>query len=315
MYAYIIRRLLLAVALIYVVTTMIFFLIHMVPGDAVLVILGEDYATPEKIATLRHQLGLDKPLHVQYISWLERLVHGDLGQSLINERPVAPDLMKRLPRTLELIIAAVIVSVLAGIPAGIYAATHRNRPGDLAASTAALIGLSAPVFVIGPLLILLLSLKLGWLPATGYAAFSDDPWRHFQSLLQPTLTLASSMSAVTMRMTRSSLLEVLGQDYIRTARAKGLTEKLVLYKHAIKNSLIPVITVVGMQMGTLLGGSVIVEFIFNWPGISTYLLDGISQRDYPLVQGVVLLISTLFIMINLAVDLLYSYLDPRIKYQ
>ncbi len=312
--AYILRRLLQALVMIFFVATFVAFLVHLIPGDPAYVILGENNATPERVTAVRKQLGLDRSLAVQYVDWLTDVVQGDLGNSLISKRPIALDLGKRLPRTLELTIASVVLAVLAGIPAGVVAASYRNRLPDLLVSTLALVGVSAPVFVIGTLLLLVFGVKLELLPATGYVGFTDDPIAHLQRLILPAATLAILMAAIVLRMTRSSLLEVLGEDYVRTARAKGLSQRVVLYGHALRNALVPVVTVIGVQMGSLLGGSVLVEFIFNWPGVSTYLITGINQRDYPVVQAVVLVIATLFILVNLVTDLAYALIDPRIRY-
>lgn len=301
-------------ALLFVVATIIFFLIHLVPGDPALTIVGEEHATPEKLAVVRATLGLDRPLHAQYAAWLARVVRGDLGRSLVTSRPIHQDLGLRLPRTLELIAAAVALAVLVGVPLGVVAARHHNSSLDMGASVLALVGVSAPVFVTGTLLVLALSVHWRLLPSSGWTAFAADPAGHVARLLMPAVVLSFGMSAVIMRMTRSSLLEVILQDFIRTARAKGLAERRVLFRHALKNSLIPVVTVIGVQMGNLLGGSVIVEEVFAWPGVSTYLITGVSQRDYPVVQGVVLVICLAFVLINLGVDLLYGFLDPRIKY-
>lgn len=301
--------------LLLVVATIIFFLIHFVPGDPALTIVGEENASPEKLAAVRSALGLDRPLLLQYTTWLLRIVRGDLGRSFVTARPVGLDLALRLPRTFELIAAAVLLAVVMGTPLGALAARRRNSGLDLTASVVALLGISAPVFVTGTLMVLLLSVHLRVLPSSGWTAFAGNPAEHIARLLMPAVVLSLAMSAVIMRMTRSSLLEVILQDYIRTARAKGLSERAVLFRHALRNSLIPVVTVVGVQMGNLLGGSVIVEEVFAWPGVSTYLITGISQRDYPVVQGVVLVICLAFVLINLGVDLLYGFLDPRIKYE
>lgn len=312
---FLLRRLLSTLGLLLVVATIIFFLIHLVPGDPALTIVGEEQATPEKLAAVRASLGLDRPLHVQYATWMVNLARGNLGNSLVTGRPVGMDLALRLPRTLELVTAAVALAVLVGIPLGVVAARHPNSRLDVGASVVALLGVSAPVFVTGTLLVLVLSVRWRALPSSGWIALSSDPGGHAALLLMPMVVLSLSMTAVITRMTRSSLLEVILQDFIRTARAKGLPERLVLFRHALRNSLIPVVTVIGVQMGNLLGGSVIVEEVFAWPGVSTYLITGVNQRDYPVVQGVVLVICLAFVLINLAVDLLYGFLDPRIKYQ
>ena len=300
--------------MIFVVATLVAVFVNLIPGDPVYIILGDEDASEERAEALREELGLDRPIYVQYAEWLGDLVRGDLGNSLISKRPIRDDLAKRIPRTFELGGAAILVSIVIGMPLGVIAARYRNSLPDILATTFAIAGLSIPVFVVGPLLVLLFSIKLDIFPASGYVPLSEDPKGHFQRLLLPAVTLGVLSSATLLRMTRSSVLEVLGDDYVRTARAKGLGERRVLFTHALRNALIPVVTIIGLQMGTLLGSSVLVEFIFNWPGVSTYLITGINQRDYPVVQAVVLVIATTFIILNLLTDLLYAVIDPRIKY-
>lgn len=312
---YVVRRLLQAALLIFVVATIVALFIHLIPGDPAYVILGEARADEERAEALREELGLNRPIYVQYAEWLGNAARGDLGQSLISGEPVRESLMKRIPRTFELGLLAVAISVVVGIPLGVIAARYRNTLPDVLATSFAILGLSIPVFVVGPLLVLVLSVKLQILPASGYVSWSDDPTGHLCRLLLPAVTLGILSSATIIRMTRSSVLEVLGEDYVRTARAKGVNERGVLFVHALKNALIPVVTIIGLQMGTLLGSSVLVEFIFNWPGVSTYLIDGINRRDYPVVQGVMLVIAVTFILLNLLTDLIYAWLDPRIKYE
>ncbi|MBI3978006.1 MAG: ABC transporter permease [Chloroflexi bacterium] len=313
MSGYIIRRLLATILLMFGVASLVFMVIYLIPGD-VAAIIGGDQASPEQIAAIRTKLGLDRPLYVQYLDWLSRVMRGDLGKSLISGNSVMTDLIFQLPRTVELMVCALLVSVSVGIPTGIFAAVRRGRVADALVSFFALIGLSMPGFVVGTLMILVFGLYLRVLPISGFISFDQDPGFHLKLLIMPSLALGLSMAGVVMRMTRSSMLEVLGEDYIRTARAKGLAEAIVQYRHALKNALIPVVSVIGVQAGSLLGGTVIIEFIFNWPGLSSLLLRGIYQRDAPLVQGVVLLISGAFVLINLAVDVVNSYLDPRIRY-
>jgi peptide/nickel transport system permease protein len=314
MVAYTIRRLLQAAALILVAATLVAMFIHVIPGDPAYVILGENNVTPERVAAVRQALGLDRPLPVQYAEWLGGVVRGDFGESLISGRPIGGDLALRLPRTLELVLLSTLLSVVVGVPLGVLAGTNRNRLPDLAASTLTLIGVSVPVFVVGTLLLLVFGVWWGILPATGYTPFREDPVAHVQHLILPSVALATLETAIVLRMTRSSMLEVLSEDYVRTARAKGLATRVVVYNHALRNALIPVLTIVGVQIGSALGGTVLVEQIFNWPGLSTYLLTGINQRDYPVVQAVVLLIAALFILLNLLTDLCYAVIDPRIRY-
>jgi peptide/nickel transport system permease protein len=311
---YVARRIIQAALLIFAIATLIGVVVRVIPGDPVQILLGENQVTTERARVLREELGLDRPVLVQYVTWLGRVARGDLSQSLISRRPIGPDLLQRLPRTLELTIAATVLGVLIGVPAGIVAAVNRNRLIDLLVSVVALLGLSSPVFVLGTLLVLVFGLYLRWLPATGFVEVGQDPLGHVSRLILPTVTLAVGMAGVIARMARSAMLEVLQEDYLRTARAVGLVERTVLVRHALPNAMIPVVGVVGVQMGSLLAGSVIVEYIFNWPGLSTYLLQGIAQRDYPVVQAVVLVVSALFVLLNLATDLSYGFLDPRIRY-
>jgi peptide/nickel transport system permease protein len=295
------------------VASIVFFVIYLIPGDVASIIVGER-ATPEQVAHVRQALGLDRPLYVQYLDWLAKVIRGDLGKSLISGRSVMKDLILQLPRTVELMVSAILLAIGIGIPLGILAAVKRSRIEDRVVSTLGLLGLSVPSFVIGTLLALILGVYLRCLPISGFVPFHQDPVHHLQLLFMPSLALGLSMAGVVMRMTRSTMLGVMGEDYIRTARAKGLSERHVRYRHALRNALVPVVSIIGVQAGTLLGGTVIIEFIFNWPGLSSLLLRAIYQRDAPLVQGVILLISGVFILINLMVDLLNSRLDPRIRY-
>lgn len=301
--------------MVFVVATIVFLAIHIAPGDPAYVILGENQVTEERVAAVRDELGLNRPLHEQYIEWLGNVARGDFGESLINSRPIGPDLVVRIPRTLELGLSSLIISIIVGIPLGVIAANYRNRWPDVIVTSFSVLGLSIPIFVIGPLLILFLALYIGILPTSGYVPLGEDPVRHLSRLTLPAISLGILSAATIIRMTRSSMLEVLGEDYVRTARAKGVKENSVHMVHALRNALIPVVAIIGLQMGTLLGSSVLVEQIFNWPGLSTYLLTGINQRDYPVVQAVVLIIAVTFIMINLLTDLTYALLDPRIKYE
>ncbi len=317
MWAYILRRTGLSLLLLFLVATILFFSIHLLPGDPVLLILGGDAAqpTPEQIATVRVKLGLDRPLWVQYASWLERVSRGDLGRSLVDDRPVARDLANRLPRTLQLVIPATLVATAVGVSLGMFAARRRGRLADPLASATALMGFSVPVFVVGMLLVALFSITLGWLPPTGYVAFAEDPAGFLRHLILPTLALAAAPMAITMRMTRSSFLEQASLDYVRTARAKGLPEPAVAWRHVLRNALLPVVTVVGLQIGGMFAGAVLVEYIFSWPGLNALLLNSISTRDYPIIQGVVLLAAVLFVFVNLLTDLCYALVNPRIRYE
>ncbi len=311
MVKHIVRRLLVAVVLVLGAASLVFVMLHAVPGDPVRVFLG-DFATEEQIAAVRAKMGLERPLPVQYLDWLGGAVRGDLGQSLAMSLPVSRLIAERLPRTLEVAGVSIMLGLLVGLPIGITAALRRGRPEDVGLTATSLLTLSIPAYVSGTILVLVFAVWLRWLPASGFVNFSDNPVRHMQLLILPCVTLASHLAASIARMTRSSVLEVISQDYVRTARAKGLSERLVLLRHVLRNSLLPVTTIVGLQAGNLLGGTVIVEVIFAWPGLSTLLFRGIETRDFPVVQGCVLVISSLFILITLLVDIVNGALDPRV---
>lgn len=310
---YVSRRLLLLVVQVILVATVVFLLIRLVPGDPARAILGET-AKEDQIARVRSQLGIDRPIYEQYGAWLGRLARGDLGTSVISGRPVMLDVQQRIGNTIELIVLSTIISLLIGIPLGIAAALRANRAADYLLSSVAMLGLSLPSFVVGTLMLLIFGLTLRWLPPAQFVAWNVDPGQHLRVIVLPVVALAASSTAVVLRMTRSSMLEVVRQDYIRTARAKGLSGRLVILRHALRNSLNPVVSIVGLELAALLGGTVIVESIFNWPGLSSLLIAGVRSRDYPVVQGVVLLIAVLTVVINLLVDLVYGWLDPRISY-
>jgi peptide/nickel transport system permease protein len=310
---YILRRLIQMLPVLFLVSVIVFSLLHLTPGDPATSMLGEE-ATPEAVAALRERMGLDDPLPVQYVRWLSSVLQGDLGRSIRSNQPVSEAIADRLPVTIELTLLSVLISLAIALPAGIVAAMRRNSPLDTGTTVTALLGVSLPNFFLAILMIYLLSLKLGWLPPIGYTPFLDDPIDNLKKMLMPAITLGTGLAAIVMRMTRSSLLEVLDQDHVRTARAKGLSEARVVQRHALRNALIPVVTVVGLQIGGLLGGAIITESIFVLPGIGRLLVDSIFQRDFPLVQGVVLFASLAFLFTNLLVDLLYAALDPRIRY-
>ncbi|MDI3339393.1 MAG: ABC transporter permease [Sphaerobacter sp.] len=310
---YLARRGLYLLVQVLVVATLVFLLLRLVPGDPARAILGET-ATEDQVARVRRELGLDRPIYAQYVSWMGKVLQGDLGTSITSGRPVATDVRDRLGNTLELIVLATVASLIVGLPLGVIAGLRANRLPDFVLSAAAMLGLSLPGFVVGTVLLLIFALRLRWLPQSQYVAWSENPVEHLKLLVLPVLTLASSAAAVVMRMTRSSMLEVVRQDYIKLARAKGLSERVVILRHALKNAINPVVSVVGLELATLLGGTVIVETIFGWPGLSSLLIAGVRARDYPVVQGVVLLIAVLTILINLAIDIAYAVLDPRIRY-
>jgi peptide/nickel transport system permease protein len=313
MLRYVLRRLGYLLVQVLLVATVAFSLIHLVPGNPVRAMLGEQ-ASALQVAQVSHALGLDRPLAVQYADWLGQVLRGDLGRSVTGGWAVLPEVRLRLGNTLELIGGALLLAVAAGIPLGAVAARHPSTWLDLAVGSLAMIGISLPNFVIGSVLLLVFAVDLHVLPQVQFVPWRQNPVQHLQLLILPCLTLAAGTAAVVMRMARSAFLEQLGADYLRTARAKGLSEAAALRRHALRNALNPVVSVLGLQVGGLLGGTVIVETIYGWPGLSTLLLDGISQRDYPVIQGVVLTVAVLTVLVNLAVDLLYAYLDPRIHY-
>ena len=315
MLAFLTRRILLALPALLGVALVVFLLMRAVPGDVVTNLVGfEGNVTPERRAELQRMFGLDLPVHIQFVQWLRAALQGDLGSSLRTGRSVSLDLALRFPVTLQLTFLSLCVALLVAVPAGVAAALRRGRPVDYAVSVFALLGLSLPSFFLGILLILLFSLRLGWLPPAGYVPFTEAPLDNLRHMLLPSVSLGLVLAAATARIVRSTMLEMLNRDFVRTARAKGLAEPRVLYRHALRNALIPVVTVVGLQFGTLLGGAVIIEQVFSLPGVGRFALEGINLRDYPVVQGAVLLISAAFIVVNLLVDVLYSLIDPRIRY-
>ena len=312
---YLINRLFTMVVSLFGVTVIVFLLIRLIPGTIVEQMLGTEALTSyETVESLRRYFGLDQPIYIQYLQWISRVLRGDLGQSWRTAIPVVQFIMQRLPVTVELTFIAILVAVLIGVPAGIISALKQDSWLDGLARLASLIGLSIPVFWQGTMLILLLSLALHWAPAIEWVAPQQDLVKNMNMMLLPGFCLGTASAAVVMRMTRSSMLDVLRQEYIRTARAKGLHEPAVLVAHALKNALIPVITVIGLQIGYLLGGTVVVEEVFGLPGIGRLTLWAIFQRDYPTVQGTVLFIAVMFMSVNLLVDVLYAFLDPRIRY-
>ncbi|BAZ94512.1 ABC-type dipeptide/oligopeptide/nickel transporter, permease components [Thiohalobacter thiocyanaticus] len=298
------RRLLSTAVVVLGVVVLVFLLIHLIPGDPVDVMLGEAATAADREA-LRHQLGLDRPLTAQLGDYLGGLARGDLGQSLQQRRPIGELLAERIPATLELALAALAFTLVLALPLGLLAAVRRNSGWDRGAMAFSLLGVSIPNFWLGPLLILLFAVGLGWLPVSG----RDAPG----ALILPALTLGLSLAAVLSRMVRSSVLEVLGEDFIRSAYARGLSTRQVLTRHALPNALLPVITVLGLQLGTLLAGAVITEVVFGWPGLGSLTIEAIQGRDYPLVQACVLLISLSYVLVNMLTDLLYAGIDPRIR--
>jgi peptide/nickel transport system permease protein len=311
---YLAARLLALIPVLLGILAVVFLLIRLIPGDAVQLFLGTQVEmTPEQMAELRRFFGVDKPIHAQFLDYLGRIIHGDLGVSLRTSRPVLGDIMQRLPLSFQLAAFALIVAMVIAVPLGIASAVTRNSALDVLARVGGLLGLSMPNFWLGAMLILIFSRYLH-VSLGQYVPITQHPLGTLQSLYLPALALGAAIAAILMRYVRSSLLEVLGQDFVRTARGKGLRSMAVMLRHALPNALIPVITVLGFQMGYLLGGTVVIEEIFALPGMGRLALQAIYQRDYPVVQGVVLTIALLFVVTNLVVDLLYAWVDPRIRY-
>ncbi len=309
------RRLLQTIPSLLGIAVVVFLLMRAVPGDVVTQLVGiGDEVTPQRMAELRRLFGLDLPVHVQFGQWLGAAAQGDLGSSLRTGRPVGLDLALRFPVTLQLALMSLVIALILALPIGLSAALWRGRLPDYLGSAFVVLGLSVPGFFLGILLILLFSLRLGWLPPAGYIPFFEDPVANLRHMILPSLSLGLILAAATTRIVRSTMLEVLGLDYVRTARAKGLADNKVNLRHALRNALIPVITVVGLQFGNLLGGSVIIEQIFSLPGVGRFALEGINLRDYPVVQGAVLFIAAAFVLVNLLVDVIYALIDPRVRY-
>ncbi len=305
MIAFIQQRLLLAIPTVFAVSAAVFLMLHLIPGDPASIYLGDNLATPERLERIRHEMGLDRPIHVQYLDFVGRALQGDLGRSLQNGRPVALELSERLPRTAELAAAAFIVSLLVGVSLGILSALRHNTWVDTLSMFVALVGVSMPIFWLGLLAILVFSIQLSWFPVTGQQGIV--------SLVLPATVLGIVSSATLARLVRSSMLEVLRHEYVTTARAKGLKERVVVRRHALKNALIPVVTVLGLEVGSLLSGAVITETVFARPGIGKLIVDSIQSKDFTVVQGGVLFVAVVYVVVNLAVDVSYAFLDPRIR--
>ncbi len=306
MLRFIAKRILWMIPLLLGVTLIVFLILHLTPGDPAALILG-DAADQQTIEMLRHEMGLDRPLMVQYVDFLWKALHGDLGTSTHTKRPVVDELASRLPATMELACMALLLAVIVGITVGIVSAVKRYSAFDHAMMLTTLIFASMPSFWLGLILMLTFSVKLGWLPAVGRGGFSY--------LILPALTLAATPTALIARLTRSSMLDVVEEDYIRTAHAKGLSEEVIVWKHALKNAMIPIITVIGIQFGGMMGGSVVIESVFAWPGVGKLMVDSILTKNYPVVQGGLLLMAVIVSVINLIVDITYGLLDPRIRYE
>ena len=310
---YILRRIVLIVPVAVLVTIINFGLLRLAPGDPVLAFAGE-VRDPEILNEMRHQLGLDQPLPIQYVVWLQHTVQGDFGRSIRTHQQVGEAIVERLPATLELTSVALVFSVSIGLLVGTVSALKRNSVFDLLATSVTIAGVSTPNFFLGLMLILLFSLVLRIFPPGGYAPAIDNPLENLRRIVLPALTLSAATLAVNMRQVRSSLLDVFGQDYIQTARAKGLSQQAIVIGHALKNALIPVVTVVGLQVGALIEGAIITEQIFSWPGVGKLVVDSLFGRDYPVVQAVVLLSALSYMSTTLLVDIIYGWLDPRISY-
>ena len=314
MKTYIARRLLALVPVALVVATVAFVLIHVAPGDPASIIAGPD-ASPDDIARLHRQLGLDAPFHVQLFRWYGRLARGDLGQSIFLRRPVLEAILDRAEPTILLTLYALVIAVVLGVPAGVIAARHHDGTTDQALMAGALVGISIPNFLLGLLLILFFSVRLGWFPVAGYSPLEYGWFGTLRSLTLPAFALGVVQSALIARIARSAMLDVLREQFIVAGRAKGLGERAVVYKHALKNAMIPTITVIGISLAILISGSVIVEQVFNIPGLGRLIISAVLRRDYPVIQGVVLCIAGIYMLVNLAVDLSYVVFDPRVRYQ
>jgi peptide/nickel transport system permease protein len=311
---WVLKRIGTAVLLVWVVASIVFLAIRLVPGDPAELLLSQGGAAPDPgaVADLRAQLGLDRPLLAQYLGNFEGLLRGDLGRSLQDDSPVVDEVFRRLPRTLELIGVAAVLAIATGLPLGLAAALRRGGTLDRLAGGFSALAQAVPVFVVGTLMVLLFAQRLRWVSAGGYAPIAQ-PGRHFALLAMPAATIALGLFAPVFRMTRAAVLDVFLRDYVRAARAKGVPRRDILIHHVLRNALMPVVTVIALQLGTLLGGTVLVEFVFNYPGLSGLLVDSVNARDYPEVEGIVLVISILFVALNLGVDLLYGALDPRVR--
>jgi peptide/nickel transport system permease protein len=315
---YVLHRILQLIPVLFLVSVAVFLIIRIIPGDPVLVMLGVDpeervRISEEQYQALQRQLGFDRPIYMQYISWITRILQGDLGLSLRSRTPIFEVILERYPATLYLAVTALITGLVIALPTGVIAAIRQNKAPDYAAMGFALWGIAMPNFWLALMLIVLFSLKLGWLPSIGYASPLDDPFRFLQHVFLPAIVMGTDLAAPLTRYIRAEMLEQLKQDYVRTAWAKGLPSRRVIVRHALKNSLIAAVTVVGLQTARLLGGSTIIETVFSWPGVGRLLIEGIYSRDYPIVQGAVLIIAVTYVFINLIVDIIYKWLDPRIK--
>ncbi|MFD1928605.1 ABC transporter permease [Sporosarcina siberiensis] len=310
--SYILKRILSLIPVLFVVSIVIFMIVHLTPGDPAAVMLGEE-ATAEQISELREQLGLNLPIYEQYVQWVFGVMKGDLGTSFFMKEPVTEAIFEHLKPTVSLAILAQIVALVIAIPVGIIAATRRGTLADSSIMGFSLLGMSVPSFLLGLLLILLFGVQLGWLPVAGYKPLSAGVWDHFKYLIMPAISLGSIQAALIARMTRTSMLDVLNTNYIKTATAKGVKKRNIVYRHALRNAFLPVLTVIGQSFGTLIAGAVVTETIFNIPGIGQLIINSVARRDYAVIQGVVLFVTLSYVLINLVIDLLYSVIDPRVR--
>lgn len=309
---YVLRRLVISVPVLLLVSGIVFSLIHLIPGDPIDYLFADETLTPEIRAHYERELGLDQPLLIQYGTWLGKVLRGDLGMSIQMDRPILGLIGERVPATLLLALAATLVAVVVAIPAGIMAAIKRHTSCDYLFMTSALFGISIPHFWLGILLILLFSVFLDVLPSSGYRSLLSDPLGSLEHLFLPAITLGTGIAAIVARMTRTEMLEEIGKEYVRTARAKGMPERRVIFRHVFKNALLPTITILGIQFGRLMGGMVVVEHVFAWPGLGSLVVDAVYSRDYPMVQALVLTFAAIAVSINIGVDILYKYVNPRI---
>ena len=313
MLKYTLKRIFSLLPVLIVVSVVIFALIHLTPGEPASVILGPE-ATPEQVQELRKQLGLDRPIHTQYISWVQGVLQGDFGTSYFMREPVTKSIMDHLKPTISVATLGMIVSLIIAIPIGIAAANRRGTLTDQTIMGFSLLGMSIPSFLLGLLLILFFGVRLGVLPVAGYQPLSSGLWNHLKYLIMPAISLGSIQAALIARMTRTSMLEVLNMNYIKTARSKGVRDRKIVYKHALRNAFLPILTVIGSTLGTLMAGAVVTETIFNIPGIGQLIINSVERRDYAVIQGVVLFITLIYVILNLIIDLLYGLIDPRVRF-
>jgi peptide/nickel transport system permease protein len=311
---FVIKRIFLALVQIFIVLSLVFMLLHIMPGDPAVLALGtERTVDPQVVEALRHELGLDKPILEQYLIYIKNVVNLDFGNSITDKIPVMDYISQRIPRTIELAFLSIILASIIGVALGMISALKRKKAADIITTSLAALGISLPVFVLGTLFIFVFSFKLRWLPSGGFVALSRDPWAHYLRFILPAMTLALPMAASIARMTRSSMLEVLNKEFVRTLHAKGLSRRKVVFGHVLRNALIPIVTIIGLQLGNLIGGTVLIEYLFNLPGLCSILVKAISYRDYPLIQGCIFVMSAFYILVNMIVDILYGVLDPRVR--